>query len=41
MGGFKQSGIGRENGEDCLREYCEIKTVRVKKKTKHNLRCFD
>ncbi|RWS00879.1 retinal dehydrogenase 1-like protein, partial [Dinothrombium tinctorium] len=29
IGGFKQSGIGRENGEDCLREYCEIKTVVV------------
>ncbi|RWS00213.1 retinal dehydrogenase 1-like protein, partial [Dinothrombium tinctorium] len=27
LGGFKQSGIGRENGEDCLHEYCEIKTV--------------
>ena len=27
FGGFKQSGQGRENGEDGLHEYCEIKTV--------------
>ncbi|RWS00426.1 retinal dehydrogenase 1-like protein, partial [Dinothrombium tinctorium] len=26
FGGFKQSGVGRENGEDCLHDYCEIKT---------------
>ncbi|RWS00022.1 retinal dehydrogenase 1-like protein, partial [Dinothrombium tinctorium] len=29
FGGFKQSGIGRENGEDGLHEYGEIKTVVV------------
>lgn len=27
FGGFKQSGFGRENGEDGLHEYLEIKTV--------------
>jgi len=30
FGGFKQSGIGREMGEDGLHEYAEIKTVTVK-----------
>jgi len=30
FGGFKQSGQGREQGEDGLKEYCEIKTVVVK-----------
>lgn len=29
FGGFKQSGQGRENGEDGLHEYCEIKTVLI------------
>jgi acyl-CoA reductase-like NAD-dependent aldehyde dehydrogenase len=27
MGGFKQSGIGRENGIDGIREYQQIKSV--------------
>ena len=27
FGGYKESGIGRECGEDGLHEYCEIKTV--------------
>ena len=30
FGGFKQSGNGRELGEDALKEYLEIKTVTVK-----------
>lgn len=30
FGGFKQSGNGREYGEDCLKHYCEIKTITVK-----------
>ncbi|XP_072039302.1 aldehyde dehydrogenase 1A1-like [Amphiura filiformis] len=30
FGGYKQSGIGREGGEDGIAEYCEIKTVIVK-----------
>lgn len=30
FGGFKQSGHGREMGEDGLHEYCEIKTITVK-----------
>ncbi|XP_072037504.1 aldehyde dehydrogenase 1A1-like [Amphiura filiformis] len=30
FGGYKQSGIGREGGEEGLSEYCEIKTVIVK-----------
>lgn len=29
FGGFKQSGIGRENGEAVLQNYCEIKSVIV------------
>jgi betaine-aldehyde dehydrogenase len=28
-GGFKQSGIGTENGQDTLRQYTQIKTVTV------------
>jgi acyl-CoA reductase-like NAD-dependent aldehyde dehydrogenase len=36
FGGFKQSGIGREMGEDGLHEYCEIKTVTVKIPTKNS-----
>jgi len=31
FGGFKQSGLGRELGEDGLQEYLEIKTVAFKK----------
>ncbi|RWS03867.1 aldehyde dehydrogenase: cytosolic 2-like protein, partial [Dinothrombium tinctorium] len=27
FGGYKMSGVGRENGEDGLHHYCEIKTV--------------
>lgn len=30
FGGYKQSGIGRENGEDGLKSYTEVKTVIVK-----------
>jgi len=30
FGGYKQSGQGRELGEDALKEYCEIKTVTMK-----------
>jgi len=30
FGGFKQSGQGRELGEDSLKEYCEVKTVTMK-----------
>jgi len=29
FGGFKQSGLGREYGEDSLKEYLEIKAVHV------------
>jgi len=36
FGGFKQSGIGREMGEDGIHEYCEIKTVTVKIPTKNS-----
>lgn len=28
-GGFKMSGIGRENGLEVLKEYTEVKTVVV------------
>ncbi len=27
FGGFKNSGVGRELGEDCLKNYVESKTV--------------
>ncbi|MET0986972.1 MAG: aldehyde dehydrogenase [Steroidobacteraceae bacterium] len=27
FGGFKQSGIGRENGPEGLKDYCELKTI--------------
>jgi aldehyde dehydrogenase (NAD+) len=27
FGGFKNSGMGRELGEDCLKNYTETKTV--------------
>jgi len=30
FGGYKQSGIGRENGEDGIKEYCQVKTVTIK-----------
>jgi len=30
FGGFKESGIGREHGEEGVREYCEVKTVTIK-----------
>lgn len=30
FGGYKQSGFGRENGEDALKSYTEVKTVIVK-----------
>jgi len=30
FGGYKESGIGRENGEDGVLEYCQIKTVTIK-----------
>ena len=31
FGGFKQSGIGRELGEDGLHSYCEIKSIIIRK----------
>jgi len=31
FGGFKDSGIGRENGEAGLKEYLESKTVIIKR----------
>jgi len=30
FGGFKQSGLGRELGFDCLKHYCEVKSVMIK-----------
>jgi len=30
FGGFKQSGIGRELGIECLKHYCEVKSVVIK-----------
>eukprot|EP00102_Acyrthosiphon_pisum_P007847 XP_003243566.1 PREDICTED: aldehyde dehydrogenase, cytosolic 2-like [Acyrthosiphon pisum] len=30
FGGFNQSGLGRELGEDGLKEYLEIKTVSIR-----------
>lgn len=36
FGGFKQSGFGRENGEDGLHEYLEIKTVAISVPQKHS-----
>uniref|UniRef100_A0A914WQF0 Aldehyde dehydrogenase domain-containing protein n=1 Tax=Plectus sambesii TaxID=2011161 RepID=A0A914WQF0_9BILA len=30
FGGYKQSGTGREHGEEGILEYCEIKTVTIK-----------
>ena len=30
FGGFKNSGIGRENGEEVLKSYLELKTIIVK-----------
>lgn len=36
FGGFKQSGFGRENGEDGLHEYLEIKTVAMAVSEKHS-----
>jgi len=30
FGGYKESGIGRDSGEDGFREYCQVKTVTVK-----------
>jgi acyl-CoA reductase-like NAD-dependent aldehyde dehydrogenase len=30
FGGYKQSGLGRESGEEGIHEYCEVKTVTVK-----------
>jgi len=29
FGGFKQSGLGRENGETVLYEYMQLKTITV------------
>jgi len=36
FGGFKQSGNGRELGEDALKEYSEIKTVTIKIPSKNS-----
>ncbi|KAH9389395.1 Retinal dehydrogenase 1 [Tyrophagus putrescentiae] len=36
FGGFKQSGFGRENGEDGLHEYLETKTVAIAISQKHS-----
>lgn len=36
FGGFKQSGFGRENGEDGLHEYLEIKSVAIATSQKHS-----
>ena len=36
FGGFKQSGFGRELGEEALREYSEIKTVVIKAPQKNS-----
>jgi len=30
FGGYKESGIGREHGEEGIKQYCEIKTVTIK-----------
>jgi len=30
FGGYKESGIGREHGEEGIKEYCEMKTVFIK-----------
>jgi len=36
FGGFKQSGFGRENGEDGLHEYLEVKSIAVKMEQKNS-----
>ncbi|KAF4533397.1 hypothetical protein B566_EDAN003690 [Ephemera danica] len=36
FGGFKQSGFGRELGEDSLKEYTEVKTVSIQIPTNKN-----
>jgi acyl-CoA reductase-like NAD-dependent aldehyde dehydrogenase len=30
FGGYKESGMGRENAEEGVKEYCEVKTVTIK-----------
>ncbi|KAK9739226.1 Aldehyde dehydrogenase family [Popillia japonica] len=35
FGGFKQSGIGRELGEEAMKEYLEVKTISIKLPTNH------
>ncbi|KAI9244193.1 aldehyde dehydrogenase domain-containing protein [Phascolomyces articulosus] len=29
FGGYKQSGFGREGGEDCLKDYTQIKSIKI------------
>ncbi|KAI4459740.1 aldehyde dehydrogenase-related [Holotrichia oblita] len=35
FGGYKQSGIGRELGEEAMKEYLEVKTISIKLSTNH------
>uniref|UniRef100_A0A914V1C9 Aldehyde dehydrogenase domain-containing protein n=1 Tax=Plectus sambesii TaxID=2011161 RepID=A0A914V1C9_9BILA len=36
FGGYKESGIGREHGEEGVKHYCEIKTVTIKVPSKNS-----
>ncbi|GJQ72716.1 hypothetical protein Trydic_g1373 [Trypoxylus dichotomus] len=35
FGGYKQSGIGRELGQEAMKEYLEVKTISIKLPTNH------